>query len=98
MPPPAVLYLSFASRLIAACSGDSRLVGAGSAPDLILHNGKIVTVDAGFSIAQAVAIRGERFVAVGSNDSIRRLAGASTKSIDLGGRTVPEWILCRGRG
>jgi predicted amidohydrolase YtcJ len=57
-------------------------------PDLILFNGNIVTVDAAFSYAEAVAIREGRFTAVGSNDDVRRLAGAGTKQIDLRGRTV----------
>lgn len=57
-------------------------------PDLILFNGKIVTVDATFSYAEAVAIRDGRFVAVGSNADVRRLAGAGTKETDLRGRTV----------
>jgi predicted amidohydrolase YtcJ len=53
-------------------------------PDTILTNGKIITVDAQFSIAQAVAVRGDRIVAVGSNQDITRLAGPSTRRIDLG--------------
>src|SRR5438552_1107187 len=58
------------------------------APDLILHNGKVVTVDPVFSIAEGVAIRGDRFVAVGTNAAVRRTAGPATRQIDLGGRTV----------
>ena len=42
-------------------------------PDIVLTNGKIVTVDDRFSIAQAVAIRGDRFVAVASNQDITRI-------------------------
>jgi adenine deaminase len=42
--------------------------------DMILTNGKIITVDDQFSIAQAVAIRGDRIVAVGTNQNITRLA------------------------
>ena len=61
---------------------------AAQAPDLILHNGKVVTVDAGFSIASAVAIRGERVVAVGTNEEDRKLAGPATRQADLSGRTV----------
>jgi predicted amidohydrolase YtcJ len=57
-------------------------------PDLILADGKIVTVDERFSIAQAVAIRGDRILAVGANQEIARLAGPNTRRIDLGGRTV----------
>jgi predicted amidohydrolase YtcJ len=56
--------------------------------DLVLVNGKIVTVDDRFTIAQALAVRGERVVAVGSNADIERLRGASTRVVDLQGRTV----------
>jgi predicted amidohydrolase YtcJ len=61
---------------------------AQAAPDLVLSNGKIITVDDRFSIAQAVAIRGDQVVAVGSNQEIGRLAGAGTRRIDLQGRSV----------
>jgi len=57
-------------------------------PDLILHDGHIVTVDFGFSIEQAVAIKDARFVAVGNNDEIMNLAGPGTSIIDLKGKTV----------
>jgi len=56
--------------------------------DLILTNGKIITVDDQFSIASAVAVRGERIVAVGTNSDIIRLAGPNTRRIDLRGRSV----------
>jgi predicted amidohydrolase YtcJ len=56
--------------------------------DLILSNGKIITVDDRFTIAQAVAIRGDRIVAVGTNQEIARLAGASTRRVDLMGKAV----------
>jgi predicted amidohydrolase YtcJ len=56
--------------------------------DLILTGGKIITVDDRFTIAQAVAIRGERIIAVGKNQDITKLAGAATRKIDLGGKTV----------
>jgi predicted amidohydrolase YtcJ len=57
-------------------------------PDTVLVNGRILTVDAAFSIEQALAIRGERVSAVGNDDAIRALAGPGTRVIDLGGRTV----------
>jgi predicted amidohydrolase YtcJ len=56
--------------------------------DTILVNGHIVTVDARFSTAQAVAIANGRFAAVGSNADIRTLAGPNTTTIDLHGQTV----------
>jgi predicted amidohydrolase YtcJ len=58
------------------------------AADMILTNGKIITVDDQFRIAQAVAIRGDRIVAVGSNQDINKLAGPSTRRIDLRGKSV----------
>jgi uncharacterized protein (TIGR02145 family) len=57
-------------------------------PELILTNGKIVTVDARFSIAQAVAIADGRIAAVGTDKEIEALAARSARRIDLQGRTV----------
>ena len=76
--------------VVAGVTGVSILLSAqqAAAPDIILTNGKIVTVDDRFSIAQAVAVRGDRFVAVGTNQDITRLAGPNTRRIDLRGRTV----------
>src|SRR5690349_5441547 len=56
--------------------------------DTILVNGNIVTVDQRFSSAQAVAIRGGRFVAVGRNADVLEFQGPGTKVIDLKRRTV----------
>jgi predicted amidohydrolase YtcJ len=56
--------------------------------DVVLTNGKIITVDNQFRIAQAVAIRGDRIIAVGTNADINKLAGANTRKIDLGGKAV----------
>ena len=56
--------------------------------DTILINGHVITVDARFSIAQAIAIADGRFTAVGSDAAIRTLAGPATKTIDLHGQTV----------
>jgi predicted amidohydrolase YtcJ len=57
-------------------------------PSLVLYNAKVLTVDAQFSVAEAVAVRDGRILAVGSNADIRRLAGPSTRLIDAGGRSV----------
>ena len=56
------------------------------APDLILYNGKIATVDAAFSIQEAVAVYDGKFVAVGSTSAVKELAGKGTKLVDLKGR------------
>jgi predicted amidohydrolase YtcJ len=58
------------------------------AADIVLVNGKIVTVDDRFTIAQALAIRGQRIVAVGTNAEIEKLKGPQTRTIELNGRTV----------
>lgn len=56
--------------------------------DTILVNGHVITVDARFSIAEAIAISDGKFTAVGSSASIRRHAGPATRVIDLHGETV----------
>ena len=61
---------------------------AWAAPDAIYINGKIVTIDPRFSIAEAMAVTGGKFEAVGTNAGIRKLAGPATRVIDLHGRTV----------
>lgn len=60
---------------------------AGS-PDLILRNGDIITLDGNHPSAQALAIKGERIVAVGTDAEITALGSAQTRTIDLAGRTV----------
>jgi len=76
------------AALVAIASATISLHAQQAAPDLILSNGKIITVDARFRIAQAVAIRGDRIVAVGSNQEITQLAGPNTRRIDLKGKSV----------
>jgi len=56
--------------------------------DTVFINGNIVTVDAGFSIVEAIAITDGKFSAVGTNNNIRNLAGPTTDVIDLQGKTV----------
>jgi len=58
------------------------------AADLILHHGRIVTVDPSFSIASAIAVRGERILAVGGDEEALRFAGPGSRQVDLQGRTV----------
>jgi predicted amidohydrolase YtcJ len=59
-------------------------------PDFLFLNGQVLTADADkdFTIAEAVAVRGDRIFAVGSDADIRRLAGPDTRTIDLGGRSL----------
>ena len=63
------------------------------APDLVLTNGKIITVDERFTVAQAVAIKGDRIAAVGTNQVIAQLAGPNTRKVDLMGRAVTPGLI-----
>ena len=70
--------------LFAAAAGPA----SAQAPDTVLVNGKIVTVDDRFTIAQALAIKGERILKVGTTAEVEALRGPQTRVIDLAGRTV----------
>ena len=76
------------SILLWVCTSCSSAVPDALAPDMVLHGGKIVTVDESFSIAQAVAIKDGRIVAVGSDNEILSLSGADTEVVNLEGKTV----------
>jgi predicted amidohydrolase YtcJ len=57
-------------------------------PDQVFHNGKIVAVDPQFRIVEAMAVRGDSILAVGTDEEIQALAGSGTRQTDLGGKTV----------
>src|SRR5262249_51246559 len=61
--------------------------------DLILSNGKIITVDERFTIAQAVAIQRDRILATGTNEEVGKLSGPKTRRIDLRGRAVVPGLI-----
>lgn len=63
------------------------------AADLVLLNGKIITVDAADTIAQAVAVRDGRIQAVGTTDQMQALVGPATQTLDLGGRAVTPGLI-----
>ncbi|HSF18768.1 MAG TPA: amidohydrolase [Vicinamibacteria bacterium] len=72
--------------------GSSTAKGALHA-DRVLVNGNIITVDAHDSVVEALAIRGGRIVAVGTNDEIEALIGPDTERIDLEGLTATPGLL-----
>lgn len=76
------ILVTFAAGLIPAHAF------AADPPTRILFNGHVLTVDASDRVAEAIAIDGDRIVAVGSNNEIQKLTGPRTKVLDLGGRTV----------
>ena len=78
-----LLVLIFA-WVVSACGREPSV----SAPDLVLINGKVFTADQTRPWVEAVAVRGERILEVGTNDEMRGLAIDGTRVLDLGGRTV----------
>src|SRR5689334_24425077 len=64
-----------------------------AAADLVLTNGKIITVDARDSIAQALAVSGGKIVAIGSSQQIQGRIGPRTQVIDLRGRTATPGLI-----
>src|SRR4051812_28322412 len=74
----------FAVLLLSLC-----LAAPAADADLILHNGKVLTVDANFRIVEALAIKGGRITAVGTSaDILRRERSPGTRVVDLKGQTV----------
>lgn len=57
-------------------------------PDLVLRSGNIICMDRGNTTAEAVAVKGKKIIAIGSNKEIDSLAGKNTEIIDLSGRAV----------
>ncbi len=62
--------------------------GPPAASDLIVRSAHVITLDRANRISQAVAIRGDRILAVGTEDEVRPLAGPGTKIIDAGGKSL----------
>ena len=78
-------FLPVLVTFVFLCSGCTE---QNSAADLIIHNGKIVTVDNDFSIAEAAAVKDGKFMQVGTEDSVLERAGPDTTIMDLNGKTV----------
>ncbi len=61
--------------------------------DLILYNGKVITIDSEDNICQAVAVKGDKILAVGTDVIIKAMAGAHCQMIDLKGKTVTPGLI-----
>jgi Predicted metal-dependent hydrolase with the TIM-barrel fold len=77
------LFLRRAILYLFVCS-----IGFAQSADLILHHGKILTVDRQFRIVDSIAIRGDRIVSTGTYAETSKFAGPHTRQIDLKGKTV----------
>ncbi|MYE35051.1 MAG: amidohydrolase family protein, partial [Gemmatimonadales bacterium] len=85
-PNPSVVTL--AGAVLAACGGPPA-----EPADLILVDGSVITLDAESRVAEAVAVRDEHVVAVGSTADVETLAGPETRRIDLAGRAVTPGLM-----
>lgn len=92
MPTLRFLALAVALQAVAAPHAAQPTIVPAQAPtpvaELVLYNGRVITVDGAFSIAEAVAIAGDRIVAVGTTAGVRAHTSATTRQIDLRGRAV----------
>lgn len=80
--------LTVAALLVTTLGWTAVVTAKATPPDLVLFNGRIFTSDADHPYVQALAVRGDRIIAVGDSNTIKALGTAGTRSIDLGGRTV----------
>ncbi len=89
--PQRVFFLLLAVVLV-SCVGHepdfARSLAVRSPADLVLINGKIVTVDPKFAIHRTLAIKDGHFAAVGTEREARLWTGPGTRVVNLGGRTV----------
>ena len=82
----ALFALAFVPPALAAQAN------SGAPPDIVLLGGKVFTADSARPWAEAVAIRGNRIVGVGTTAEIGALAGPRTRRVELEGRTVVPGI------
>src|SRR5437016_3916666 len=80
-------------RLLVPLCCISTAIFAQTAPDVIYYNASIITMSSGRPSAQALSIRGDRFLAVGSTADLLKTAGPRTQKIDLGGKCVVPGII-----
>jgi predicted amidohydrolase YtcJ len=62
--------------------------GAEIREDLVIKNAKVITVDRDFSLKQAIAVKGDEIIAVGTNEEIRKHVGEKTRVLDLKGKAI----------
>lgn len=85
----AVTYASVLIMALSACEFPrAEAAGEALAPEIVYHNGKVVTANEAGDVVEAVAVRDGEIVAVGSNAEILELASGVTRRVDLEGRTM----------
>jgi predicted amidohydrolase YtcJ len=85
-------FLFLALSVTASCTPQSEVVA-----DLVLRGGKVVTVDGAVPDGEAIAVKGETIIAVGTDEEIDDYIGRSTEVIDLDGKlAIPGFIDSHG--
>jgi predicted amidohydrolase YtcJ len=76
-------------------ASSTRLFGQGmrDVPDTVFYNGKVITVDSSNSTKEAFAVKGDKFLAVGTTREMRALAGPQTQLVDLKGKAVMPGLM-----
>src|SRR5438874_2568211 len=97
----SALYLTVFTVLVAGVSSQARAQRGGTAQappaDLVLTNGRIVTVEDARPEAEAMAISGDRIMALGTAAEIKPMIGANTRVIDLQGQlAIPGFVESHG--
>ena len=96
-PPSRRALALLTLPLSLALPGCQSAPAASDAADLVLTGGRVVTVDDANPLAEAVAVRGDRILAVGTSAEIARHVGDDTEVVELGGRLVtPGFIESHG--
>jgi len=87
---PRLAYFFLAVLILAGLSGCAKKE---QPADLVLTNGKVVAMDEGLPVAEGLAVRGDRIVAVGSAAKMKAYIGEATRVIDLEGKlAIPGFI------
>lgn len=75
-------------RALKSAQGATGVMQVGPTPDTVYVNGAVITVDPEARTLQAVAVEGDRIIAVGSNEEIRKMAVSGTRVVDLANKTM----------
>src|SRR5262249_48646930 len=81
-------FLGSGVAVAVASAAGTNLSAADGKADLTLHNGRIATMDPRHAFVAAVAVKGGKLLAVGSDGEVLKRRGAITRVVDVGGRTI----------
>jgi predicted amidohydrolase YtcJ len=88
-----IVAILFSLLLAASLVPAPAVVGAAEEADTVYLNGQILTADQDFTVAQAMAIEGDSFIYVGSNEGAQAYVGPGTEVVDLHGKTVVPGLM-----